>query len=103
MSKVVHLSDDSHRAAKAYCKENGLRMSDWVGSLIEAAIAGSHVEPEAAPAPAAPRVVSTAHYPDGAVVPRRSLRSLEETGETAEDGTAVYSAPPFWQQRRRSG
>ena len=34
MSKVVHISDEAHAKAKAYCKQNDLRMSDWVGELI---------------------------------------------------------------------
>ena len=38
MSKVVHLSNEAHAAAKVYCKENGLKMSDWVASLITKAI-----------------------------------------------------------------
>ena len=52
MSKVVHLSNDAHAAAKAYCKENGLKMSDWVASLITKAICVvQEPTPEPLPAP----------------------------------------------------
>jgi len=82
MSKVVHLSDDAHVRAKDFCKDNGLRMSDWVASLIDQAIAGG-----------APMVVP---QPGVAAVPKRkSLRRLEEV-QNREDVEAVYAAPPFW-------
>lgn len=48
--KVVHLADDAHELAKAYCKDSGMKMSDWVAMLIKRA-----VEPgKPAPAPQAP-------------------------------------------------
>ena len=50
MSKVVHLSNEAHAAAKVYCKENGLKMSDWVASLITKAICLIQ-EPEPEPVP----------------------------------------------------
>lgn len=33
-SKVVHLSDEAHAKAKAYCANRGIRMSDWITGLI---------------------------------------------------------------------
>ena len=44
MSKVVHLSDDSHNKAKEFCKDNRLKMSDWVAALIDDAIANGNTE-----------------------------------------------------------
>lgn len=44
--KVVHLSDDAHELAKAYCKDSGMKMSDWVAMLIKRAV-------DPVPAPAA--------------------------------------------------
>ena len=50
--KVVHLADDAHELAKAYCKDSGMKMSDWVAMLIKRA-----VEPgKTAPAQQAPAV-----------------------------------------------
>jgi hypothetical protein len=45
MSKVVHLSDDAHNKAKAFCKQHSLKMSDWVAALIEEAIATGRTDP----------------------------------------------------------
>jgi hypothetical protein len=87
MSKVVHLSDAAHQRAKDFCKDRGLRMSDWVAGLIEATIDGS--------------VPVVAAKPGVAAVPKRKdLRRLEE--EKNEEVESVFSAPPFW-ARRASG
>lgn len=86
MSKVVHLSDEAHNKAKNFCKEQGLRMSDWVAALIENAIAGS--APQQAPVAG---VV--------AVTKRKDLKRFEEP--EAREVAAVYEAPPFWATRQR--
>ncbi len=52
--KVVHLSDDAHELAKGYCKESGMKMSDWVAMLIKRAVEPA---PQAV-APVAPPVQS---------------------------------------------
>lgn len=84
MSKVVHLSEDAHTRAKEYCKKRGLRMSDWVASLIEVAIAGD--EPEIA-------------RPGLMPVPRRKeLIRYDDSRQTHDDGEPVYAAPPFWKK-----
>lgn len=42
--KVVHLTDDAHNLAKDFCKEKGLKMSDWVAALIRDAVAAGRVD-----------------------------------------------------------
>ena len=90
MSKVVHLTDDAHNKAKDYCKERGLRMSDWVANLIETAIAGD----QPLPLPDRPGVMPVAK--------RRDLRRHDENAGRG-DVEAVYAAPPFWAARASSG
>ena len=43
MSKVIHLSDQAHNNAKNFCKQHGLKMSDWVADLIVDAILTNRV------------------------------------------------------------
>jgi hypothetical protein len=86
MSKVIHLSDDAHNKAKAYCKEQGLKMSDWVASLIDTAISSGigAITPE---------------FDDNVralVQKKKVLEHYEETPQIADDGLPVYAAPPFW-------
>lgn len=54
--KVVHLSDDAHELAKGYCKESGMKMSDWVAMLIKRAV-------EPAPQAAAPVAAPVQSHP----------------------------------------
>ena len=88
MSKVVHLSNDAHAQAKVFCKARGLKMSDWVGCLILEAISSQTqeaVEPEPVPVlevPEAPR--------------KKKLPEMDDTVQSADDGTPVYAQPPFW-------
>ncbi len=83
MSKVIHLSDDAHAKAKVFCKENSLRMSEWVASLIQEAIAHGNADPDTR-----------------ATVPQRKiLKKLEDTLQTDDEGVPVYAAPPFWKDR----
>ena len=84
MSKVVHLSNEAHADAKLWCKARGLKMSDWVGSLILEAIAAEVKEEEVAP-------VEETQAPRKKALPR-----LDEQSQAGNDGTPVYSQPPFW-------
>ena len=111
MSKVVHLSNEAHAAAKAYCKENGLKMSDWVASLITKAICFiQEPEPEPAPAPvqqvsAQPMSIAAAvAQHQAAMVPaeevppgirKKRLTRLDEEA-AVEEAVPVYARPPFW-------
>lgn len=128
--KVVHLSDDAHDLAKAYCKDSGMKMSDWVAMLIKRA-----VEPgQSAPAPqtAAPAAVAHAHVPPvareqqvysrpiethasvssiangsraddslRAFVPKKKPIEREMSSEN-EDVVPVYAQPPFWARSKSS-
>lgn len=49
-SKVVHLSNEAHSKAKAFCKARGLKMSDWVAALINTAIENDGKVPTASEA-----------------------------------------------------
>ena len=88
MSKVVHLSNDAHAEAKVFCKARGLKMSDWVGSLILEAISAQTQE-EVEPAP-----VPVQEVP--AVPRKKKLPEMDDTVQSADDGTPVYAQPPFW-------
>lgn len=73
--KVVHVKPKVHEAAKAYCKEHGLKMSDWVSKLILDAT-GTYEETDAK------RVA----------VPRgKKLEPLDVV-----DPYDVANTPPFW-------
>ena len=78
MSKVVHLSNSSHAEAKAYCKDRGLRMSDWVASLIEQAIEG----------------LQAAERSD-VVLRKKPVKRLDEN-LGPEEMVPAYAMPPFW-------
>lgn len=61
--KVVHLSDDAHELAKAYCKDSGMKMSDWVAMLIKRAVDPAQVQaPSAVQHTVAPSLAVT-HAP----------------------------------------
>ena len=84
VSKVVHLSNEAHAQAKVYCKSRGLKMSDWVGSLIIDAIS---VQEEPKP-PEQPQDVSAPR--------KKQLPRMDDTVQSTDDGVPVYSQPPFW-------
>ena len=87
MSKVVHLSNDAHALAKVYCKSRGLKMSDWVGSLIIDAISAQE-EPKQ---PEQPQDVN---------LPRKKqLPRMDESIQSTADGVPVYAQPPFWAKK----
>lgn len=117
--KVVHLSDDAHELAKLYCKESGMKMSDWVAMLIKRAVEPppQAAAPVAPPAPAhpaireatAPRVVEprpmnigasplSAQSASNPSLPKKKpmLRELSNSGE---DQVPVYAQPPFWARK----
>jgi len=85
MSKVVHLSNDAHTQAKLFCKETGVRMSDWVADLIKEAIARQDI------ALAEERDV---------VGRKKPLHRLEErTVQVPEEAVPAYAMPPFWKRQ----
>ena len=81
MSKVVHLSNEAHAKAKAFCEANQLRMSEWVAVLIEEALQGTRKKTEQRPAGIVP-------------VQKRKLPQMDEKDE--RDPAEVFTAPPFW-------
>ena len=92
MSKVVHLPNEAHAKAKAYCEPRKLMMSEWVAGLIDAGIE-KHREVEAAAFLAPPQRAGV--RPGLVPVPRRRL--LDETPPKSDEDLAVlYEAPPFW-------
>ena len=32
--KVIHISEETHKRAKEWCKEQGLKMKEWIETLI---------------------------------------------------------------------
>ncbi len=75
--KVVHIPDDVHEKAKAYCKKNQMPMRDWVSKLIEEGI--ENVIPLHGPQP----------------VQRKELPKTEGKGSD----TQAFERPPFWGKR----
>ena len=84
VSKVVHLSNEAHAQAKVYCKSRGLKMSDWVGSLIIDAISEQE-EPLPKEQPL-----------DVSVPRKKQLPRTDDSVQSSADGVPVYSQPPFW-------
>ena len=78
MSKVVHLSSRAHQRAKVFCREHGLRMSDWVASLINEAVAKGRTD----------TLVRTP------VQKKKPLKRLDENAQY-EPNVPAYSMPPF--------
>lgn len=72
--KVIHVSDEAHAAAKAYCARNRFHMSTWVCRLIERAIADASSEP---------------------VKKKQKLPRLDESNTGTDD---PYKKPPFWEE-----
>lgn len=85
MSKVIHLSDEAHHKAKEFCREHGLKMSDWVANLIEVAISNG--------VGAIPMIQSNVR---ALVQKKKPLELMDDPQPTLEDGLPVYAAPPFW-------
>jgi hypothetical protein len=96
MSKVIHLSDSAHNAAKAFCKQHGLKMSDWVADLIADAIVTGRVDPRSPPRPV-PAPVAPAPPPavQNNAPPKKKLERYVEPGKPGEDAPP-WAAPPFW-------
>ena len=85
MSKVVHLADSAHRRAKEFCKLHGLRMSDWVATLINEAIAKGRTDTNVR-----------------ALVPKKKILEKLETKPQMDDGVPVYAQPPFWKGSKKA-
>ncbi len=116
--KVVHLSDDAHELAKAYCKDSGMKMSDWVAMLIKRAVEPQPQVTAPAPAPVmshpairevAPRPPEqrpsfspSAFSASAASVSNPSLpkkKPMLRELSSDEDQVPVYAQPPFWARK----
>lgn len=85
-TKVVHLSIDAHTLAKKHCKEHGLKMSDWVATLIRQAISDSKKD----------TITSNVRN----FVAKKSV--IVPTSDDRHDETPAWAQPPFWAQRARN-
>lgn len=108
MSKVVHLTDEAHRRAKDFCKQQGLKMSDWVAKLIDEAVTKKSTTPVThhAPPPAAVHVpAAPTHAPaptrvQGLMPKKKILDRLQAApAAIAEEQVPAYSQPPFWARK----
>lgn len=86
-TKVVHLSTDAHALAKKHCKENGLKMSDWVANLIRQAISEAKKE-------------SIANNVRELNPPKKPV-SVSPVID-AEQQVPAWAQPPFWAHRAQS-
>ena len=87
MGQVVHLTDEAHEAAKAFCKQHGLKMTEWVSGLVLDAIARTA---------ATGQVPVVGVYP---VVPRKM--PVQTNPEPTLPGDEPWSKPPFWAGREK--
>lgn len=117
MSKVVHLSDQAHTKAKAYCQLRGLKMSEWVAALIDRATEDAASSSPLAPPEMIPGAIGEISQGTGSSSP--NLRSREVASNEvnayqalvqkkklpsavagvqnmADNSTPIYEAPPFW-------
>jgi len=103
MSKVIHLSDSAHNAAKNFCKQHGLKMSDWVADLIADAVQTGRVDPRSAPrpapAPTAPAPAAAAPVPSN-LPPKKKLERFVERPSNTDD-QPPWAAPPFWSHAQK--
>ncbi|MEM6532362.1 MAG: hypothetical protein AAF654_07050 [Myxococcota bacterium] len=86
-TKVVHLSTDAHALAKKHCKENGLKMSDWVANLIRQAISESKKE----------TIANNVRD----LVPQKK-RVAPSPSVSEEQEVPAWAQPPFWASRART-
>jgi antitoxin component of RelBE/YafQ-DinJ toxin-antitoxin module len=84
MSKVIHLGTDAHKTAKRFCKQHGLRMTDWVATLVDEAIA-NHVTP----------IEVASESPK-----KKVLQKLAATPQA--DEPQLWERAPFWKGKRRA-
>ena len=76
MSKVAHISNEVHARAKSYCDQHGLRMSEWVGRLIDTATSPAALKrAKATPAP---------------------LRKPQPVVSGNDGVSDAFTRPPFW-------
>lgn len=83
MGQVVHLTDEAHVRAKQFCKDHGLKMSEWVSGLVLDAIRRG---------PGGLTLVGPAPVPRRVVV---------ENPEPTLPGNEPWSRPPFWSGREK--
>ena len=111
--KVVHLADDAHDVAKQYCKERGVKMSDWVAVLIREATSQRAASPQSAHAPvvaspapmAAPQAPAPAASNSNDEAARHAAKKkaplrADPRPQADENGVPVYSQPPFWSRAK---
>ena len=111
MSKVVHLSDQAHNKAKAFCQPRALKMSEWVASLIDHATQEnkSEMDEPAGSTPQPPITMTEPVVADAmrnqaaseptdlhAMVPKKKLVSPPVMPTMSDAALPVYEAPPFW-------
>lgn len=88
MSKVVHLSDEAHQQAKVFCKERGLKMSDWVATLIHGAIADGRTDTDARSLVPKKRILERL---EAKIQPQPQVHV-----PAPEEDVPAYARPPFW-------
>jgi len=114
-TKVIHLADEVHDMAKKHCTECGMRMSDWVASLIRKEITVLDKTPQVqlpiskiqqpVPLPVAviqpsPRLVLEEKIRSIPQPRKRPVHTVPAEEQTSEAVVAAFSAPPFWAQRK---
>lgn len=72
IDKVIHVTPSLHRDIKQHCRQRGIRMKSWVDLALRSALTGT-------------------------------LPVLKKEIPVSQDDAAlpdIYTAPPFWEQRR---
>lgn len=72
--KVIHISDEHHRKAKEYCTKYEIRMSEWIGELIDKELRKENGEFKKK------------------ILPEIVVSDKEDD---------PFSAPPFWETRKQ--
>lgn len=85
-SKVIHVSDYHHAMAKEYCTKRKLRMTEWIGEIIE--------------------MHTKRHYSESELVAvggdnLENKKTLPKIEESDTEGGFDPSAPPFWENRQQ--
>ena len=75
--------------AKAHCREHGLKMSDWVAGLVDAAVAMAMGGGQQCTSAADDNVRAL-------VQKKKVLEEFEEMPQMVDDDVPAYAAPPFW-------
>lgn len=84
--QVIHVDAALHQHAKEYCLTKGIKLKDWVESLMRTALSGQPIEPVAA----SPRIVPPVQFDP---VLKKTLPVIESL--TVEE-SPPWARPPFW-------